>query len=88
MLKLKEGFVMRKIAGETVVLPTGDKLDLNMMITLNDTAVFLWERLLTGTTREALIAALLEQYDVEEERAVTAVDSFLNRLREHRFLEE
>lgn len=88
MLKLKEGFVMRKIAGETVVLPTGDKLDLNMMITLNDTAVFLWERLLQGTTREELIAALLKQYDVEESRGTSAVDAFLKRLREHQFLEE
>ena len=45
MLKLKEGFVLRNVAGENVVLPTGDEMDLTMMITLNDTGVFLWEKL-------------------------------------------
>ena len=44
-MKLKDGFVLRQVAGQTVVLPCGDALDLNMMITLNDTGTFLWERL-------------------------------------------
>ena len=42
-MKIKEGFLLRQIAGQNVVLPTGNELDLNMMITLNDTGVFLWE---------------------------------------------
>ena len=44
-MKLKEGFLMRQVAGQTVVLPSGDELDLNMMITLNDTGAFLWKQL-------------------------------------------
>ena len=31
-MKLKEGFIMRDVAGHTVVLPTGDDLNMNMMI--------------------------------------------------------
>ena len=45
MLKLKEGFILREIGGEIMVIPSGDELDLNMMITLNETGRFLWERL-------------------------------------------
>ena len=59
-MKLKEGFLMRQVAGQTVVLPSGDDLDLNMMITLNETGAFLWERLNEETTQEALVAALLK----------------------------
>ena len=40
-MKLKEGFLLRNIAGQTVVLPAGADLDLNMMITLNETGAFL-----------------------------------------------
>ena len=88
MLKLKEGFVMRKVAGETVVLPTGDKLKLNMMITLKGTAAFLWERLVEGADEETLVKALLDVYDVDEERARQSVMKFVEKLRKNEFLEE
>ena len=88
MLKLKEGFVMRKVAGETVVLPTGDDLNLNMMINLNSTGAFLWEKLMEGADENGLVAALLDTYDVDEPRARQSVVSFVSRLRENHFLEE
>ena len=31
-MKIKDGFLLRRVAGETVVLPVGGELDLNMMI--------------------------------------------------------
>lgn len=88
MLKLKDGFIMRKVAGETVVLPTGNELDLNMMITLNGTGAFLWKRLQERTDEAALVNALLAEYDVDEARAKRAVDSFVAKLRENGFLED
>ena len=63
-MKLKEGFVLREVAGDTVVIPSGDTLDLNMMITLNETGKFLWEHLQSETDEAALVAALLAEYDV------------------------
>ena len=44
-MKIKEGFVLRQVAGQNIVLSTGNELDMNMMITLNDTGAFLWEHL-------------------------------------------
>ena len=85
-MKLKEGFLLREIAGEIVVLPTGNDLDLNMMITLNDTGKFIWERLQNEITREELIAAILAEYDVQEPVAAAAVDGFIARLKENAFL--
>lgn len=85
-MKLKEGFIMRDVAGHTVVLPTGDDLDLNMMITLNDTGKFLWELLQNDVTREELISAILAEYDVQEPVAAAAVDGFIARLNENAFL--
>ena len=37
--------------------------------------------------REELIKALLEEYDVDEDRASAAVDSFVNKIKELDFLE-
>lgn len=86
MLKLKEGFILREIGGEIMVIPSGEELDLNMMITLNETGRFLWERLEQGTTVEALVSALLAEYEVEEAVALENVKAFVEKLNVHNFL--
>ena len=85
-MKLKEGFVLRTVAGETVVLPSNEITDFDMMITLNETGRFLWERLESETDEAALTQALLAEYDVTEERAAASVAAFVSRLKELDFL--
>ena len=86
-MKLKEGFILRDVAGETVVIPSGDDLDLNMMITLNDTGKFIWEKLEQGIDLDALVDAVHDEYDVTRERAKSAVCAFVAKLNDHGFLE-
>ena len=86
-MKLKDGFLLRNIAGQNVVLPSGGDLDLNMMITLNDTGAFLWEKMQQETDQAALVAALLAEYDVDEVRADAAVEGFVKKLEDNGFLE-
>ena len=85
-MKIKDGFLLRQVAGQTVVLPVGGDLDLNMMITLNDTGAFLWEHLAEDTNEPALIAALLAEYDVDEATARNAVNAFVEKLNANGFL--
>ena len=86
-MKIKDGFVLRQVAGQAVVLPGGDALDLNMMITLNETGAFLWERLQQQTDEDALVAALLGEYDVDAYTAHKAVAAFVEKLNANGFLE-
>lgn len=85
-MKIKDGFILREVAGETVVIPTGDTLDLNMMITLNETGAFLWKLLEQDTDETAMVSALLGEYDVDEETARASVSAFVAKLKEHDFL--
>lgn len=87
-MRLKEGFVLRTVAGQTVVVPSGDELNINIMITLNGTGRFLWEHLATDTDEAALASALLAEYDVDEATAKTAVEDFVAKLNHHEFLTE
>ena len=84
-MKIKEGFVLRQVAGETVVLPTGD-MDINAMITLNETGAFLWKKLEQETTIEELTAEVLKVYETDETTARTAVEGFVEKLRGYEFL--
>lgn len=85
-MKIKEGFLLRQVAGQTVVLPIGGDMDLNLMITLNDTGAFLWEKLQEETDEAALVAALLAEYDVDEATAKEAVAGFVAKLNDNGFL--
>lgn len=85
-MKLKKGFVLRKVGSDNIVMPTGDTLNLNMMITLNDTGRFLWEKLEQGAEEEELVAALLEEYEVEETTAKAHVAAFVEKMNGHGFL--
>lgn len=85
-MKLKDGFLLRQVAGQNVVLPAGEEMDLNMMITLNDTAAFLWERLQTETDENALVAELLREYDVDADTASSCVHGFVEKLNANGFL--
>lgn len=85
-MKLKDGFIVSEIAGQTVVLPSGDELDLNVIITLNDTGRFLWQQLTEERTEEQLLEALLAEYEVSPEVAAKSIETFVAGLREHGFL--
>ena len=85
-MKLKDGFLLRNVAGQAVVLPLNDTVNLNTMITLNETGAFLWERLEKETDAAALVAALLSEYDVDEATAAESVDQFLEKLNDYGFL--
>lgn len=77
-MKIKDGFVLQDVAGNTVALPTEGQL--NKMITLNETGKFLWEKLETDTDRETLIQAIRDSYGVDLPTAQTCVDNFVAEL--------
>lgn len=81
-MKLKDGFILRQVAGENVVLNVGADVDLNGMITLNDTGCALWNRLRDEAELSDLAAALLEEYEVDEATALAAAQRFVDKLKE------
>ncbi len=85
-MKLKEGFVLREVAGDIVVIPSGDTLDLNMMITLNETGRFLWTHLEKGAEKAELVEALTQEYEVSAQDAEKHIENFVAKLDEHGLL--
>lgn len=81
-MKIKKNFVLRQVADTWVVLPLGEAtVDFKGMLTLNESGILLWRLLEKGTTREALAAALTEEYEVSETEALADADEFVQKLR-------
>ncbi len=86
-MKIKEGYILSTVAGENVVLPSGDNMDLSIMITLNDSGKFLWEQLQEDKTEEDLLQAVIANYeDVDQEEAKGFIADFVAHLREYDLL--
>ena len=79
-MKIREGFLLRNVAGNNVVVPIGQAtLDFNGMMSLNETGAFIFSKMLDGTTKEQLIEDLISEYEVEREIAQKDVDDLLRR---------
>lgn len=80
-MRIKNGYVLKEIAGNNIVVEVGGRVNFNGMITLNETGAFLWKKLEKGAEKEELASALLEEYDVTPEKAGEDVALFLQKLK-------
>lgn len=87
-MKLKDGFILRNIAGSWVVIPLGERvLEFSGMISLNNTGAFIWELLEKGQDVDEIVASLCKKYDVSESVARADVEECISLVREKGFLE-
>ncbi|MCL2672190.1 MAG: PqqD family protein [Clostridiales bacterium] len=85
-MKIKPGFILRDIDGQSVVIPVGAAARFNGMITLRGTGKFLWTQLQSDQTEQTLLAAVLATYEVPEETAAADIQNFLIALRDAELL--
>ncbi len=82
-MKIKENFMLRKVADSYVVVPIGPAVaNFNGMINLNAAGAFLWQLLENDTTEDEVVASMLEQYEVSEDVARADVQKFVAQLKE------
>jgi hypothetical protein len=87
-VKIKDGFMLREIAGSWVVIPLGQRVvEFNGMISLNESSVLLWNKLEKGATIDELVQAILSEYDIDEETARADVEEFVKLIKENYLLE-
>ena len=80
-MKIKEGFIVRSVAGSNVVVPTGSaRVDFNGIMTLNETGMLLWDKLTNGAEKDELLKAIVNEYDIDEATAAADIDLFLSKL--------
>jgi hypothetical protein len=82
-MKMQEGFVMREVAGQYVVVAVGEaSKTFHGMIKLNSTGKDIWEGLEKGLTEEEIVEVLVEKYDVQNSDVKNDVQEFLKQMRE------
>ncbi len=82
-MKIKEGFVLREMCGERIVTATGmEHINFNKLISLNDSAAYLWKELEGKEfTVEEMAKLLMERYEISEETALRDSESLCEKWR-------
>ena len=79
-MKIKTGFELRDVCGEKVIIATGiENIDFSRMISLNESAAFLWENIQDKEfDAETLAELLLQEYEVDKADALADSQKLLN----------
>mgnify|MGYP004543972871 CR=1 FL=1 len=81
-MKLKKEFILREIAGEYILVPTGETtLNFNGLITVNELGAFIWNNIEKVNSEEDILKLILDEYEVEENIAREDLNEFLNKLK-------
>ncbi|MEE1414337.1 MAG: PqqD family protein [Prevotellamassilia sp.] len=80
-MKIKQGFELRDICGEKVILATGiENVDFNQMISLNETAAYLWQNIGENEFDAQRLADLLcDAYEVSPKTALADAQSVIKQ---------
>jgi hypothetical protein len=87
-MKIKEDLMLRNINEDWIIIPMGERLaEFNGIVKTNQSGSFIWKLLEEAKSREEIIAAMLQEYDIDEETAAFEFDTFLNTLLKANMLE-
>ena len=88
-MKAKQGFILRNVVDEHILMPTGDMIGtFNGTVLLNDVSAFVWEKLQNPVSRDDLLKAILDEYEVERAVAATDLDALLETLKKYDVIED
>lgn len=88
-MKIRNGFVLRNVVDEFIVMPTGDNIaKFEGAVVLNEISAFIYRQLENPVSRDDLLTAVLNEYDVDEATAAADLDALLDKLADMGILEK
>lgn len=90
-MKLKDGLILREVAGQYVIVPTGKRVrEVTNIVYISSSAAYLWDYMKDHEfEKEDLVKRIMEHYTgVTEEKASENIDKFLNILSANNILDD
>lgn len=80
-MRVKDGYMLREIAGTWVVVPIGKRIvEFNGLMTLNESGALLWKKLEMEADMKELVRAVMAEYEVDEATASSDVVEFVSEI--------
>lgn len=86
-MKLKSDYILKTVAGENILMLLSPEQS-KKFITLNETALFLFNLIAEGKDKADMVKALLSEYETDETTAMRDVEAFIDTLKNSGILED
>lgn len=87
-MKRNDNYIVRKIAGETLLVPTGAAArEFSGLVTLNELGAFIWAHLNEAQDVQDLTQKIAAEYEVDLATAQADAQEFLDLLAEQHMVE-
>lgn len=88
-MKIKDGFMIREVAGQWVAVPLADRvIEFNGLMTLSETGAMIWQMMADEVSEDEIVQALMAEYTADEATIRGDVREFVISVREKDLLEE
>ena len=88
-MKIKDGYILKSVAGSNVVIATGvERMDFRGIITFNDTGAEIFNMLNGTYTVEEIIEKLAKDYEIPYDVAEADVMKLIEKMRSQGLIEE
>lgn len=88
-MKIKNGFIMKDIAGSKVVLPLGERQsEINGIMNFNDIGAEVFNMLDGTNSVEEIASKIAKDYDASYETVLADVNNFIEKMRAQGLIED
>lgn len=88
-MKIRDGFVLRNVVDEFIVMPTGENIaKFEGAVVLNEVSAFVFRQLENAVSRDDLLTAIVNEFDVDEATAAADLDELLAQFGKMGLLED
>lgn len=87
-MKIKKGYIKRKIDDAYLVVATIEADRGDLMIELNETSSDIWDFIDKGYNIEEIVSKISELYGITNQKANEAVQMVIKNMRDNRILDE
>ena len=90
-MKLKDGLILREVAGQYVIVPTGKRVqEITSVVYISSSAAYLWDYMKDHEfEKEDLVDRIMLHYEgVTREKAGEDIDKFLKLLSDNNILDD
>lgn len=88
-MKVKDGYILKKVAGENIVIATGEaRLSFNGIITFNEVGAEVFTRLDGTRTVSQIVDEIASLYNAPKDVIEKDINKLIEKMRNHGLLEE
>lgn len=85
-MRISDDYILKNIVGDYIVVPIGDSVDINSMISVNESGVRIWNMIEDNKSLDEIADNFVTEYGISKQEAINDIDEFLKEMTDNGIL--